>query len=651
MSIFRLLKWIILASVATVQSQNVLAEQITKVAVADPSEPQSATLKYSTGDKLKVSFYERLGREEDKWANVGQTTKPDRSFYLHPEISGEYTVQADWSISFPLIGNVGVANRDAKEVEADLASAFEKLVGRPAFVNIALVEREPIYVVGPVKRPGSYKFESGITPLHVVALAGGLQRNDEDRWAVVEALRNSGKLEAATNRLKSVLAQYAVLRAELDGTPVSTPAQLAKLAGADEAQRLIANEQEQRAAIVKARNERQHVLLVAVESAQQAVDIDRSRLVPLQENVQMRQNRADGMRSLFMQGTINKLHLMQAQSELSDVEDRKANAQSSLAEDQHRLSLAKAETTKLKIDTNNELAQEITARQREIKELSPNIAASAGLLNVLKPDGPSDENVQFEIVRRFKVIAANDTTPLQPGDLVRIRLTGDGHGNGMPSDTDEPAPHKGRNWTESGARPASARTIASAPASQPIAPPRASLIEQAPYERAMWLATTHGVEIAPQTASASALALLPAGETAVPGRTSPPAAPAVGTASAAPAAASRQPSSAAERSAPAAPIDESRLSEVERVALLERGDALLSAADVTSARLFYERAAGGGDGLAAVRLGETFDPIFLDRARLRGVRGDLGTALSWYRRARDLGATDAEILLKGLEAK
>ena len=90
---------------------------------------------------------------------------------------------------------------------------------------------------------------------------------------------------------------------------------------------------------------------------------------------------------------------------------------------------------------------------------------------------------------------------------------------------------------------------------------------------------------------------------------------------------------------------------MERAALLARGDALLSAGDVTSARLFYERAAGGGDGLAAVRLGETFDPIFLDRVRLRSVRGDLGTALSWYRRARDLGATDAEILLKGLEAK
>ena len=44
-------------------------------------------------------------------------------------------------------------------------------------------------------------------------------------------------------------------------------------------------------------------------------------------------------------------------------------------------------------------------------------------------------------------------------------------------------------------------------------------------------------------------------------------------------------------------------------------------------------------------------PFFLDRVRLRGVRGDPGAALFWYRRARDLGAADAEVLMKALEAK
>jgi len=89
----------------------------------------------------------------------------------------------------------------------------------------------------------------------------------------------------------------------------------------------------------------------------------------------------------------------------------------------------------------------------------------------------------------------------------------------------------------------------------------------------------------------------------------------------------------------------------EMATLLAHGDALLRKGDLAAARLFYERAADAGDGQAAIRLGETFDPVFLDHAQLRGARGDMDKALVWYRRARDLGATEAEVLLEGLEAK
>jgi hypothetical protein len=67
-----------------------------------------------------------------------------------------------------------------------------------------------------------------------------------------------------------------------------------------------------------------------------------------------------------------------------------------------------------------------------------------------------------------------------------------------------------------------------------------------------------------------------------------------------------------------------------------QGDARLQIGDVTSARLFYERAADAGDGRGAMRLGATFDPTFLQRAGLRNVRGDVAEAQFWYGRALDL---------------
>lgn len=90
-------------------------------------------------------------------------------------------------------------------------------------------------------------------------------------------------------------------------------------------------------------------------------------------------------------------------------------------------------------------------------------------------------------------------------------------------------------------------------------------------------------------------------------------------------------------------------SAVEISGLLARGDAFLSAGDITSARLFYERAANAESGLAALQLGGTFDPMILGRSGVRGIAADPAQALSWYRRARELGAGEAEQRIKALE--
>jgi hypothetical protein len=94
-----------------------------------------------------------------------------------------------------------------------------------------------------------------------------------------------------------------------------------------------------------------------------------------------------------------------------------------------------------------------------------------------------------------------------------------------------------------------------------------------------------------------------------------------------------------------------RLSAADAAAFLARGDALFSAGDVDAARLFYQRAAEAGEAEAAIRLGETFDPTFLDHLHLRGIPGNVEAALTWYRRARDLGSAEAEVLLNSLQAK
>jgi hypothetical protein len=103
--------------------------------------------------------------------------------------------------------------------------------------------------------------------------------------------------------------------------------------------------------------------------------------------------------------------------------------------------------------------------------------------------------------------------------------------------------------------------------------------------------------------------------------------------------------------APKIPPDQPRLAATEVAGLRARGDSLLGVGDIASARLFYERASDAGDGRAALRLGATYDPGFLDRVHLPHLQGDVAQALSWYRRARDLGESEADLWIRALETK
>ena len=110
-----------------------------------------------------------------------------------------------------------------------------------------------------------------------------------------------------------------------------------------------------------------------------------------------------------------------------------------------------------------------------------------------------------------------------------------------------------------------------------------------------------------------------------------------------------QPNGSVASPPPVQPPAGQHLSPTEIAALVTRGDAFLSAGDIASARLFYERAADAGDSTAALRVGATFDPNFLGRVGARGNPGDPAQAASWYRRARDLGDAAAAEHLKNLE--
>ncbi len=90
------------------------------------------------------------------------------------DLSGKYTVEADGTFTFPLIGRVKAAGRTLREFEGDLrkllADGFFK--NPQVSVGIETYRSQRIFVVGEVRQPGTYPLTGDMTLIEALASAG-----------------------------------------------------------------------------------------------------------------------------------------------------------------------------------------------------------------------------------------------------------------------------------------------------------------------------------------------------------------------------------------------------------------------------------------------------------------------------------------------
>ncbi|WP_420970689.1 polysaccharide biosynthesis/export family protein [Bradyrhizobium sp. B120] len=398
------------------------------------------------GDKLTIAFYERVDAEEDKWGRSSSSAL--RGLVQRPELSGPYTVQEDGTISVPLLGTIRVADRSTQQVRTDLAESFDRLLGRKGVVNILSNERSPIYVLGPVKNPGSYKFVSGMTVLHAMALAGGLDRGSSEPWQKIEAVREILKRSASADAMLKLLARAAVLKAERDGAEPKIPLRLIELVGATEAANLVREQGDRRKTIATARTNRERALQTALESAKQDVVVY-GRLESLDELVKLRQERVNSMRALADRNVISATVLNQVQSELTDAEQRRRDALNQYATAKQRLATLEAEGFRIQADVRNDLELEIEAIERQLADNERDFNMSEGVLSTLPATRAQftkeASRITYQVVRQTPTgpvgIESLGMTVLQPGDLVNIIVNdGDAKTQANSTQANSPAP-------------------------------------------------------------------------------------------------------------------------------------------------------------------------------------------------------------------
>lgn len=104
---------------------------------------------------------------------LGAGDKIRVTVFGEPYLSGEFIVNANGTVSLPLIEPVSVTGLTLTEsenrIKERLAAGF---LGDPK-VSVDILSYRPFFIIGEVVNPGSYPYVADMTVLHAVAIAGG----------------------------------------------------------------------------------------------------------------------------------------------------------------------------------------------------------------------------------------------------------------------------------------------------------------------------------------------------------------------------------------------------------------------------------------------------------------------------------------------
>jgi polysaccharide export outer membrane protein len=109
--------------------------------------------------------------------------------YDHADLSGKFTVDADGSMTFPLIGRVKAAGLTLRALEDALRTQLADgyLKNPQVAVGIDEYKSQRVFVMGEVRGPGAYQLTGDMTIIEALAKAGGVTQNSAEEILIVRA--------------------------------------------------------------------------------------------------------------------------------------------------------------------------------------------------------------------------------------------------------------------------------------------------------------------------------------------------------------------------------------------------------------------------------------------------------------------------------
>lgn len=116
---------------------------------------------------------------------LGSGDRVKITVYGESDLSGVFEISGTGSVAYPLIGEVEAGGKTVRELEKLITVKLRNGYLRKPRVGIEVTNYRPFYILGEVKRPGSYAYVEGMKIVNAVAMSGGFTYRAKKRKFLV----------------------------------------------------------------------------------------------------------------------------------------------------------------------------------------------------------------------------------------------------------------------------------------------------------------------------------------------------------------------------------------------------------------------------------------------------------------------------------
>ena len=362
------------------------------------------------------------------------------------ELSGDYTVDGLGMIQMPLLQSVSVGHATLEEARQMLTERLTQGFLKSPVVSIRISEFRPIYVLGAVRKPGTYPFQFGLSGTRAIALAGGTGYPDlSPGTALADLLSAEERVKLLIHTRLGLLVRLARVEAERRGDNTLDVQEIANTVGNADVSTLLSEEKEQLSNLQKAHAETIALLEAQRPKVQSEIETIKSQIAVETRQLDLVRSKLKAYASLEAQGFARTSTELDFHRQAADRESMISRLQGDLA----RLE-AKFGDLDIRIhDAENTRQTRVIGELRDIKlkltETEALLPSARGVLALRRrqTSGGEEESLNsYRIVltrggeRQQLAVSAGSDVELEPGDILEVqRLRADRLAS-APSSTD-----------------------------------------------------------------------------------------------------------------------------------------------------------------------------------------------------------------------